>query len=563
MSQSYDFVIVGGGSAGCVLANRLSASGKWQVLLLEAGPRDTNPFIHAPAGIIPVIRSKVLNWNFYTQPEKNCDGRAMFWPRGRTLGGSSSINAMCYIRGSAWDYDHWASLGNDGWAFKDVLPYFRKMENFEAIDKVAEGKTYHGTGGPLNVAEARYMNPLMDVFVAAAQQAGYSRTDDFNGPRQEGVGYYHAMQKGGERCSNARGFLAPVTDRPNLTVVTDAHAARVLFEGKRAVGVRYLKGGKYVDAMAKTEVILAAGAIGSPQLLLLSGVGPKAEIEKHGIQPVHELPGVGQNLQDHLDIHITWREKTRHAVSLHPRALLRSIINTFKYLFGRKGEFTSNYAQAGGFVKSDAREPIPDLQWHFVPFIYSNHAQNLGPLFKHFAYTLMTCFLRPESRGRITLASSDPLAAPRIEANYLSTPKDVDTLVKGFKKAREVLKQPAFAPHGLDEFEPGPAVQTDEQIADYIRRRSETIYHPIGTCKMGRDAMAVVDPRLRVHGLTALRVVDASVMPTLIGGNTNAPTTMIAEKAADLILQDAALGSARPEGVEHYAETASVAYAEK
>jgi choline dehydrogenase-like flavoprotein len=354
-----------------------------------------------------------------------------------------------------------------------------------------------------------------------------------------------------------------VTDRPNLTVVTDAHAARVLFEGKRAVGVRYLKGGKYVDAMAKTEVILAAGAIGSPQLLLLSGVGPKAEIEKHGIQPVHELPGVGQNLQDHLDIHITWREKTRHAVSLHPRALLRSIINTFKYLFGRKGEFTSNYAQAGGFVKSDAREPIPDLQWHFVPFIYSNHAQNLGPLFKHFAYTLMTCFLRPESRGRITLASSDPLAAPRIEANYLSTPKDVDTLVKGFKKAREVLKQPAFAPHGLDEFEPGPAVQTDEQIADYIRRRSETIYHPIGTCKMGRDAMAVVDPRLRVHGLTALRVVDASVMPTLIGGNTNAPTTMIAEKAADLILQDAALGSARPEGVEHYAETASVAYAEK
>jgi len=537
----YDYVIVGGGSAGCVLANRLSASGKYQVCLLEAGPKDSNPFIHMPAGIIPVIRSKVLNWNFSTAPQKNCAGRAMYWPRGRTLGGSSSINAMCYIRGHAWDYDHWAELGNEGWSYQDVLPYFRRMENYEpGVD--ARNAQYHGTGGPLNVAKHRYLNPLMRVFVEAAKQAGHALTEDFNGAQQEGVGYYDVMQKDGARCSNATAFLKPARKRANLTVLTDAHATRLLFDGAAVVGVRYRQRGRELEARAAREVILAAGAIGSPQLLLLSGVGPRAEIERHGLALQHELPGVGENLQDHLDIHVTHRDRTRTAVSLHPRSLIRSALNLFRYLFGRSGEFTSNYAQAGGFIKSDPAQPVPDLQWHFVPFIYSNHGQQLMPLLKNYAYTLMTCFLRPESRGRLRLASADPLAPPLIDANYLATERDMQVLVKGLRKAREVMQQAAFKPYSSGEMAPSPALQTDEQLRDYIRANSETIYHPVGTCKMGRDAMAVVDARLRVHGLQGLRVADASIMPTLVGGNTNAPTTMIAEKAADLILQDAAIG---------------------
>ena len=551
--STYDYIIVGGGSAGCVLANRLSASGKWQVLLLEAGPRDSNPFIHMPAGIIPIVRSKVLNWMFLTTPQKECGGRAMMWPRGRTLGGSSSINAMVYIRGHAWDYDHWASLGNDGWSYKDVLPYFKKGENFEAIDRQPGARDYHGSGGPLNVAKARHMNPLMDAFVEAAQQAGYHRTADFNGAQQEGVGYYDVMQKDGQRCSNAKGFLTPALGRPNLKVITDAHAAKVLFEGKRAVGVRYLRGGKTVEAKASHEVILSAGAIGSPQLLLLSGVGPSAQLKQHGIDPVHELPGVGENLQDHLDIHVTWEDKARKAVSLHPLSLWRSLKALFQYIFGRQGELTSNFAQAGGFIKSDPSQAIPDLQWHLVPFIYTDHGQNLTPVFKHYAFTLMTCFLRPESRGSVRLASADPLQAPLIDANYLATPRDMEALVSGFRQARKVLQQAAFTPYRKRELEPGAEVQSDEQIRDYIRRRGETVYHPVGTCKMGRDAMAVVDTRLRVQGLEGLRGVDASIMPTLNGGNTNAPTTMIAEKAADLILQDAAVGL----GMRNYAPAES------
>jgi choline dehydrogenase len=545
-TKTFDFVIAGGGSAGCVLANRLSASGKWRVCLVEAGPVDRNPFIHMPAGLIPVVRSKVLNWQFWTAPEPNCGNRPMFWPRGRTLGGSSSINAMCYIRGHAWDYDHWASLGNDGWAYKDVLPYFRRMEHFEAIDKVDDGRSFHGTDGPLNVAEPRHVNPLMHAFIAAGQQAGHPLTDDFNGAQQEGVGLYHTMQKGGERCSNARAYLTAAKTRPNLTIITDAHAARVLFEGKRAVGLRYVKDGRIHDLKARNEVILSAGALGSPQLLLLSGVGPKAELARHAIPQVHELPGVGENLQDHLDIHITMREKTRHSISLRPLGLLKSAVNLLRYLFGKRGELTSNFAQAGGFIKSDDRQAIPDLQWHLVPFVYAHHGQKLAPLFKHYAYTLMTCFLRPESRGRIRLRDADPKSPPLIEANYLATERDMDALVNGFRKAREVLNQPAMAKHAVDELEPGIAVQSDEQIRAYIRAKAETVYHPVGTCKMGRDAAAVVDSRLRVHGVERLRVVDASIMPTLIGGNTNAPTTMIAERAADLILQDAALEASVP-----------------
>lgn len=539
--KMFDFVIVGGGSAGCVLANRLSASGKWQVCLLEAGPADTNPFIHVPAGIVPVIRSKVLNWNFWTTPQKNCANRPMHWPRGRTLGGSSSINAMCYVRGHAQDYDHWASLGNEGWSYRDVLPYFRRMENFEAIDKVQDGSQYHGVDGPLNVAEPRYVNPLMYAFIEAGQQAGYPYREDFNGAEQEGVGLYHTMQKGGQRCSNARAYLDPVRSRPNLTIITHAHATRVVFDGKRAVGVRYMHNGRYADVRARHEVILSAGAVSSPHLLLLSGVGPHKELSRHGIAQVQELPGVGENLQDHLDIHVTYREKTHHSVNFQPRALLRMAFSALKYIFRRRGELTSNFAQAGGFICSDAEQPIPDLQWHMVPFVNSNHGQTLRPLFKYRGFTLLTCFLRPESRGRVTLNSADPFSPPAIDANYLATERDLAVLAAGVREARRVLNQPALAPHRLAELEPGPAVQSDDEIRDYVRRRAETIYHPVGTCRMGRDTMAVVDPRLRVRGVTSLRVVDASVMPTLIGGNTNAPTTMIAERAAELILQDATI----------------------
>lgn len=539
--KMFDFVIVGGGSAGCVLANRLSASGRWQVCLLEAGPSDSSPFIHIPAGIVPVIRSKVLNWAYWTAPQTNCANRPMFWPRGRTLGGSSSINAMCYIRGHAADYDHWASLGNDGWSYRDVLPYFRKMENFEPIDKVRDGDLYHGRGGPLNVAEPRYVNPLMYAFVEAGQQAGYPYREDFNGVDQEGVGLYHTMQKGGQRCSNARAYLESARGRSNLTVVTHAHATRVIFDGKRAVGVRYMHDGRYTDIRARHEVILSAGAISSPHLLLLSGVGPVKELSRHGIAQVQELPGVGENLQDHLDIHVTYREKTNHSVNFRPRALLRMALSVFNYVFRRRGELTSNFAQAGGFLRSQPQETIPDLQWHLVPFVNSNHGQTLRPLFQHRAFTLLTCFLRPESRGRITLRNADPFVPPIIDANYLATERDLEAMVQAVHKSREVLEQPALAPHRLEEMEPGPAVQTDDEIRDYVRRRAETIYHPVGTCRMGRDAMAVVDPRLRVRGVSALRVVDASVMPTLIGGNTNAPTTMIAERAAELILQDATI----------------------
>lgn len=546
MSQknSFDYVIVGGGSAGCAMAHRLSESGEFSVCLLEAGPADKSPFIRIPSGVIPLLRSKIYNWQFWTAPEPNMGNRAMYCPRGKTLGGSSSINAQVYIRGNAWDYDHWASLGCTGWSYKDVLPYFRKLENFEpGLDAQGrmkpEAAVFHGQGGPLNVAERRDTNPLSEVFLEAAQQAGLKPTDDFNGAQQEGVGSYHCYHKGGERCSNARAYLDGAKDRPNLTIFTDAPATRILFEGKKAVGVRYVQKGRHVDVLARREVILAAGAINSPQLLLLSGIGPKAELDQHGITQIHELPGVGENLQDHLDIFVTMKSKTRLGLSFHPLSLWRNVKALFQYLLFRTGELTSNVAEVGGFLRSRPEEPAPDIQWHFVPLVNSQHAFDLTNIVKHYGYSIMTCDLRPQSRGRISLNSADPLAPPRIQFNYLSTQRDMDRLVFGIRKAREVLKQPAFAPHQDYEMCPGVELQTDAQLHDWIRQNAETVYHPVGSCKMGVDAMAVVDPRLRVRGVEGLRVADASIMPTLVGGNTNAPATMIGENGARMVLEDA------------------------
>jgi choline dehydrogenase len=525
----YDYIIVGAGSAGCVLANRLSADPSVRVLLLEAGPSDWHPFVHMPAGLAKLVGDKGVNWDYNTAPEPGLLDRRLWWPRGRVLGGSSSINAMCYIRGNPADYDEWDDLGARGWQWDNVLPYFKRSEgNSRGASRL------HGGDGPLGVSDPRYQNPLSSVFVEAAAQAGFPMTDDFNGPLQEGFGWYQTTTRGGSRSSAAEAYLKPARNRRNLKVLTGALTSRVTFDAAgRANGVVYTRRGKAYSEGAAREVILSGGALNSPQLLMLSGIGPADELARHGIAVRADLPGVGANLQDHLDI--CTMQRCTQAITYDKT---NDVAIALQYYLFKQGPGTSNIAETGGFVRSAmAEDARPDLQFHFVPAQLDDHGRNRLP---GYGYTVHACYLRPRSRGRISLASANPADKVRIEAAYLSDAEGHDRrmMLECVRMSRRILAQDAFAPFRGEELFPGDAVQDAEGIDAFVRRKAESIYHPVGTCRMGRDddPMAVLDPQLRVRGVAGLRVVDASVMPRLIGGNTNAPTMMIAERAADSIL---------------------------
>jgi choline dehydrogenase len=531
-AKGFDYVIVGGGSAGCLVANRLSGDPEASVCLLEAGPSDDTWLTRVPFALLFLMRSRRRNWCFYTEPQKHLAGRRLFWPRGRTLGGSSSINAMVYTRGHPHDYDRWAALGNRGWGYGEVLPYFIDDENRE------KGATpYHGTGGPLNVAELRYKSPLGKAFLEAAQEQGFPVEEDFARPGAEGVGFYEVYQKGGERWSNARAFLDPARGRPNLTVLTEARVTGLALEKRRCRGVRFRAGGKEQEVAAEREVILCAGAVNTPQVLLLSGLGPPEDLRRLGIPVVLDLPGVGQNLQDHLDILLVDIARTREGVSGHPSFWPRAVRGVLEYRSSRTGIFTSNLAEAGGFVRSSPAEPIPDLQFHFLPGIQEEHGRQMRNMTLHYGYSLHVCFLRPHSRGYVGLRTGDPLADPLIQPNYLDDPRDLDRLVAGFRIAQKILASSAFDRHRDRPLSPTRRLVSEDEIRAHILRKAETVYHPVGTCRMGSDEMAVVDHTLQVRGIQGLRIADASVMPELVGGNTNAAVSMIAAKAAAILLR--------------------------
>ncbi len=526
----FDFVLVGAGSAGCVLANRLSASGAHRVLLLEAGGEDADKNIHIPAAFGKLFEG-ASDWNYRTEPQEHLGGRRLYQPRGKTLGGSSSINAMIYIRGHAADYDGWAAGGAEGWDAASVEPYFVRSEDQQ---RFADDPA-HGTGGPLVVSDQRSPNALTERFVEAGQELGYPRNEDFNSGDQEGFGLYQVTQKGGQRWSAARAYLAPARERPNLTVWTDAHARRVVVEDGRAVGVEVSRGGEVQTVRAEREVILTAGAFGSPHLLMLSGIGPAEHLRAHGVDVVHDLPGVGENLQDHLVHGVSRRSTSRDTLDL-AESLTRVGKNLFDYFVHKVGPYTSNVGEGAAFVRSDPSLAAPDVQYHFAPTFFLGHGTRNPP--GEAGYTVAGLVMTPASRGTVRLAGPDPHAKPAVDPRYYSDPdgEDMRRSVWAFRLGQRIADARALAPVNGGPYEPERVLTTDAEIVPFLRAHSETLYHPVGTCKMGTDPAAVVDPELRVHGVPGLRVVDASVMPTVTRGNTNAPTIMIAEKAADLVL---------------------------